>query len=140
MVGQQLAKTTQEKVPRFAELQRCAWEVGITLINPVLVAYGNGNITSNSLLRDDIRRLFPNDEFYGVELNVSDPTYAWSAVQQEQPDRPEVARIAARGRDLSDGERKTQGDFPGQIAARFEATDCGSSSIASQIDIIVREV
>ena len=74
LVGQQLAKTTQEKVPRFAELQRCAWEVGITLINPVLVAYGNGDLTSNSLLRNDIRRLFPNDEFYGVELNVSDPT------------------------------------------------------------------
>ncbi len=74
LVGQVLDKENQEKVPGFAELQRCAWEVGITLMNPVLVAYGNGTLTSNSPLRNDIRRLFPNDEFYGVELKVSDPT------------------------------------------------------------------
>lgn len=73
LVGQVLDKANQEKVPGFAELQRCAWEVGITLINPVLVAYGNGTLTSNSPLRNDIRRLFPNDEFYGVELKVNDP-------------------------------------------------------------------
>ena len=74
LVGRVLAKTTHETVPGIAELQRCAWEVGITLTKPVLVAYANGDLTSNSLLRNDIRRLFPNDEFYGVELKVSDPT------------------------------------------------------------------
>jgi integrase len=74
LVGRALAKTTHEEVPGFAELQCCAWEVGITLMKPVLVAYGKGTLTSNSLLRNDIRRLFPNDEFYGVDLNVSDHT------------------------------------------------------------------
>ncbi len=71
LVEQVVAKTTQEKVPRLAELQQSAWEIAITLIKPVLVAYAHGDLTSNSPLRNDIRRLFPNSEYYGVELSAS---------------------------------------------------------------------
>ena len=98
-VGRALAKTTEEKVPGLAELRRCAWEIGITLIKPVLVAYGNGDLISNSLLRNDIRRLFPNDEFYGVHIDSTPPGPVPASEGQITQDWHEPLFMAARSQE-----------------------------------------
>lgn len=71
LIGQVLFQTNQEQGAGLSELRRCAREMGITLIKPVLVAYSNAEFTSNSLLRNDIRRLFPADDLYGDDSDLS---------------------------------------------------------------------
>ena len=73
MIGQVLVQTSQENLGSVSELRRCAREIGVSLIKPVLVAYANAELISNSLLRNDLRRLFPADDLYGDDTDVGDP-------------------------------------------------------------------
>ena len=99
LVGKVLTRTNQENIPGLAELRRCAWEIGITLIKAVLVAYGNGELTSNSLARNDIRRLYPNDEFYGVGSEPTPPATVPVPKGQNTQDWHEPLFTAARSRE-----------------------------------------
>ncbi|MGC9225104.1 MAG: tyrosine-type recombinase/integrase [Terracidiphilus sp.] len=99
LVGKVLTETNQKNIPCLAELQRCAWEVGFTLIKPVLVAYGSGDLTSNSLLRNDIRRLYPNDEYYGVESDTTPPGLVPTPEDQNTQDWHESLFRAARSQE-----------------------------------------
>lgn len=99
LVGEVLDKTANEEIPGLAELRRCAWEIGITLIKPVLVAYGNGDLTSNSLKRDDIRRLFPNDEIFGVDDSDYTPPGPLPAPEGQTREWHESLLIAAHSQD-----------------------------------------